>query len=100
LAKYNLKRIDVYVPEYTTDAIITIGDDEFTIDYAKGGYKGDKHFAAEIPTDWTDHDLAELISLPIKPRPTRNWPAWEIPARDYGQSSLYRFWKGEKPPEV
>ena len=104
MAKYNLKRIDLYVPQYRTNAIITIdenyssGQPHLVVRYEKGGYKGQKDVAAAIPPDWTDQDLAELIFLPLKPRADRNWPAWEIPAADHASSQLFRFWKGEKPP--
>jgi hypothetical protein len=104
MAKYNLKRIDLYVPQYRTNAIITIdenyssGQPHLVVRYEKGGYKGQKDVAAAIPPDWTDQDLAELIFLPLKPRADRNWPAWEIPAADHASSHLFRFWKGEKPP--
>jgi hypothetical protein len=104
MAKYNLQRIDLYVPQYDTDATISIneshssGTPHLAVEYTKGGHEGRKEFAAEIPADWNDEDLAELISLPMQQRKDRNWPAWEIPTRDGGSSSLYRFWKGEKPP--
>ena len=70
MAKYNLKRIDLYVPQYRTNAIITIdenyssGQPHLVVRYEKGGYKGQKDVAAAIPPDWTDQDLAELIFLP------------------------------------
>jgi hypothetical protein len=104
MAKYNLKRIDLYVPQYRTNATITIdenyssGQPHLVVRYEKGGYKGQKDVAAAIPPDWTDQDLAELIFLPLKPRADRNWPAWEIPAADHASPHLFRFWKGEKPP--
>jgi hypothetical protein len=104
MAEYNLKRIDLYVPQYGTDATITIDENHssgvphLVVKYKKGGYKGQEEVAAAIPTDWTDQDLAELIFLPIEPRADRNWPAWEIPAADFASPYLFRFWKGEKPP--
>ena len=102
MAKYNLQRIDLYVPQYDTDATITVdenhpsGTPHLTVKYKKGGYKGQEQVAAAIPPDWTDQDLAELISLPI-PGTGRSWPAWEIPAADHASPYLFRFWKGEKP---
>jgi hypothetical protein len=42
----------------------------------------------------------ELIFLPLKPRPTRNWPPGKSPAAEYASESLYRFWKGEKPRRI
>lgn len=104
MAKYHLKRIDLYVPQYDTEATIIVdenhssGTPHLVTTYDKGGYKGQKSVAAAIPQDWTDRDLVELIFLPLGPRGDRNWPAWEIPAADYSSPSLYRFWKGEKPP--
>jgi hypothetical protein len=102
MSKYNLKRIDLHVPQYKTDATITVeeghssGEPHLIVKYKDGGYEGKKEFAAAIPDDWTVQDLAELIFLPVKPRAERNWPAWEVSARDYGSPSLFRFWKGEK----
>ncbi len=104
MAKYNLKRIDLYVPQYETDASIYIeeahpsGQPHLIVKYKKAGYKGVKDFASAIPTDWTDQDLAELIFLPMKPSSERNWPSWEVPAADFAAFSLFRFWKGENPP--
>ena len=59
---------------------------------------GRPQFAAGIPKDWTEEDVTDLL---LWPRPTiqgRSWPAWEIPARDYGSSELFRWWAGEKNP--
>ena len=106
MAKYNLKRIDLYVPQYDTDATITVDENDasgvphLVVKYKKGGYNGQKEVAAAIPTDWTDQDLGELIFLPMEPRTSRNWPAWEIPAADHASPYLFRFWKGEKPPNI
>ena len=58
---------------------------------------GHPQFAAAIPDDWTEKDVTDLL---LWPRPTlqgRSWPAWEIPARDYGSETLFRWWAGEKP---
>ena len=103
--KFRLQRIDLYCPEYKTDATIHINEEHqsglphLEADYKKGGYKGQFHFASGIPEDWTDRDLFELFSLPPRQGDgARDWPAWEIPARDYGRPVLYRFWKGEQPP--
>jgi hypothetical protein len=104
----NLRRIDLYCPEYKTDATIRIvenhrpsGRPHIVVEYAKGGYEGSEDFAASIPPHWSDSDLVELILLRNWPRVyDRDWPAWEIPARDYGSSTLYKFWKGEKQPEL
>jgi hypothetical protein len=102
--KYNLKRIDLYVPQYETDATITVDENHSSgvphLVVQEGWPHGHKQVASAIPPDWTDQDLAELIFLPLQPRNDRNWPAWEIPAADYGSFSLFRFWKGEKPPKT
>jgi hypothetical protein len=106
MAKYNLQRIDLHVPQYGTDATIRVdetrssGTPHLVTTYKKAPPHGHKEVAAAIPTDWTDRDLADLIFLPLKPRTTRNWPSWEIPAADYASPHLYRFWKGEKAPTI
>jgi len=94
-----LKRIEVYCPEYQTTATIRINDahssgtDRLEVDYRSPDHS---HFTIEIPDDWTDQDLLELIFLPPRDPGRQNWPAWEIPAYDLVSSSLFRFWKGEK----
>jgi hypothetical protein len=106
MAKYNLHRIDLYVPQYDTDATITVderhssGQPHLVINYKKAGSHGHKQVAYAIPADWTDQDLAELIFLPPRMGTGRDWPAWEIPAADCAAFSLFRFWKGEKPPKI
>jgi|ERR1700730_15840522 hypothetical protein len=98
-----LKRIDLYCPEYDTEATIRVVNDHssgkphLVTTYEKGGYKGEKKVAVAIPADWTDQDLVDLIFLSLPDRKDRNWPAWEVPAADYAQFELFRFWKGEKP---
>jgi hypothetical protein len=105
MAKYNLKRIDLYVPQYDTDATIIVdenhasGQPHLVTTYKKVPAHGNKKVAVAIPSDWTDQDLAELISLPPIMGTGRDWPAWEIPAADYAAFFLFRFWKGEKPPQ-
>jgi hypothetical protein len=94
-----LKRIEVYCPEYQTTATIRINDahssgtDPLEVDYKSPDHS---HFTIEIPDDWTDQDLLELIFLPPRDPGRQNWPAWEIPAYDLVSSKLFRFWKGEK----
>lgn len=103
MAKYNLKRVDLFVPQYDTDATITIdenhssGQPHLTVKYRKSSKSGHSDFAIAIPDDWTDQDLAELITLRAKPRPGRDWPSWEVPSNDYASFWLFRWWKGEKP---
>ena len=97
-----LKRIEVYCPEYQTTATIRINDahssgtDHLEVDYRSPDHS---HFTIEIPDDWTDQDLLELIFLPPRDPGRQNWPAWEIPAYDLVSSRLFRFWKGEKKPD-
>jgi hypothetical protein len=106
MAKYNLQRIDLYVPQYGTDAIMMVdenhqsGEPHLVTTYKNIPAHGQKEVAAAIPPDWTDQDLAELIFLPLRMGTGRDWPAWEIPAADHGSLSLFRFWKGEQPPRI
>jgi hypothetical protein len=101
MTKYNLKRINLYVPQYDTNAIITVeernGQPHLVTTYDKIPPHGHEEVAAAIPADWTDKDLAKLITLSLAPNKDRNWPAWEIPAADFASAWLFRFWKGEKP---
>jgi hypothetical protein len=66
MAKYNLKRIDLHVPQYDTDATITVdenyssGQPHLVTTYKKVPPHGHKEVAVAIPADWTDQDLAEL----------------------------------------
>ncbi|MET4345499.1 hypothetical protein [Bradyrhizobium sp. RT9a] len=105
MARFNLKQIKLHVPEYGTDATIVVneahssGMPHLETVYDKEPPHGHKSVAVAIPDDWTDQDLAELIFIKMQAHPTRNWPAWEIPAMDHGAFRLYRFWKGEQPPK-
>jgi hypothetical protein len=102
--RFNLKRIDLHVPQYSTDASIIVneshssGRPHLETTYAKEPPNGHQHVAAAIPDDWTDSDILELISLPARKGTGRDWPSWEIPASDHASPWLFRFWKGEKPP--
>jgi hypothetical protein len=60
--------------------------------------KGQVQFAAAIPAHWGDDDLAELIFLPLEKRENRSYPTWEIPTRDHGSATLFKFWKRERAP--
>jgi hypothetical protein len=101
----NLHRIDLYCPEYKTNATILIdekhesGKPHLVVHYDKGGLKGQRIFASAIPAHWGDDDLVELIFSRWHTQTECKWPAWEVPARDYGSTYLYKFWKGEKEPE-
>jgi hypothetical protein len=72
-----LKRIEVYCPEYQTTATIRINDahssgtDHLEVDYRSPDHS---HFTIEIPDDWTDQDLLELIFLPPRDPGRQNWP--------------------------
>ena len=43
-------------------------------------------FAAGIPDDWTEADVMRLLLSPI---PLSPYPVWEIPARAYGNPTLF-----------
>src|SRR5215472_11044170 len=64
----NLRRIDLYCPEYMTNVTILIdqnhhsGQPHLVAHYEMGGLKGQVQFAAAIPAHWGDEDLIELIS--------------------------------------
>ncbi|MCA1474782.1 hypothetical protein [Bradyrhizobium sp. NBAIM08] len=105
MARFNLKEIKLFVPEYATEATIRVneghssGKPHLETTYAKAPTGGQKNVAAAIPDDWTDSDLLELLSQPHRNGTGRDWPAWEIPASDHASPWLFRFWKGEKPPK-
>ena len=104
LTKFNLKRIEIYVPQYKTDALIAVDEDHLSgtphlvtrYKTAANIHHCNERVAAAIPDDWTDTDILEMISLPPRTGTSRDWPSWEIPASDYGSAWLFRFWKGEK----
>ncbi|MGC2076618.1 MAG: hypothetical protein WA728_11420 [Xanthobacteraceae bacterium] len=99
----NLRRIDLYCPEYKTNTTLLINEDHASgqphllAHYEKGGLKGQMLFAAAIPAHWTDNDLIGLIFLPLEKRPGRTWPTWEVPERYFASTTLFKFWKGRKP---
>lgn len=101
----NLRRIDLYCPEYNTDATILIDEEHksgrphLVVHYEKGGLKGQQVFAAAIPAHWGDKDLVDVIFAQRHMKTSHKWPAWEVPARQYASLSLYRFWKDDPPPE-
>ena len=98
----NLRRIDLYCPEYKTDATLLIDEDHpsgqphLVVHYDKGGLKGQMQFAAAIPAHWSDDDLLALIFLPLDKRRGHLWPTWEVPVRDFASATLFKFWKGKK----
>src|SRR6202051_2066382 len=61
--------------------------------YEKGGYAGHPNFAASVPDQWSEQDLLELILWPMRD-PKAPYPAWEVPARAYGNPMLYAWWRG------
>jgi hypothetical protein len=99
----DLRRIDLYCPEYKTNATLLIVEDHdsgqphLAAHYENGGLKGQMQSAAAIPAHWSDNDLLGLIFLPFEKRQGRDWPTWEVPARYYGSKTLFKFWKGGKP---
>ena len=99
----NLRRIDLYCPEYKTDATLLIDEDHgsgqphLSAHYEKGGLKGQMKFTAAIPAHWSDRDLLELIFLPSEKRQGRPWPTWEVPNRYFASATLFKFWRGRKP---
>jgi hypothetical protein len=101
----NLHRIDLYCPEYMTNATILIdqnhhsGQPHLVAHYEMGGLKGQVQFAAAIPAHWGDDDLVELIFLPLEKRENRDYPRWEVPTRDHGSATVFKFWKREKAPK-
>ena len=67
--KYNLKRIDLYVPQYETDATITVDENHSSgvphLVVQEGWPHGHKQVASAIPPDWTDQESgrADLSSV-------------------------------------
>ena len=100
----NLHRLDLYCPEYMTNVTILIdqnhhsGQPHLVAHYEMGGLKGQMQFAAAIPAHWGDDDLVELIFLPLEKRENRSYPTWEVPTRDHGSATLFKFWKRERAP--
>jgi len=96
-----LRRIDLYCPEYRTDATLLIdeghgsGQPHLVVHYEKGGLKGQMQFAAVILAHWSDSDLLALIFL--GKRHGQPWPTWAVPARHLESATLFKFWKGRKP---
>jgi hypothetical protein len=103
MAARNLRLIaSLYCQQYKTDAKLYIdeahpsGQRHLVAQYEKGGYGGDREFAAAIPSDWTDQAVMDLLLWPMK-SPSAPYPAWEVPARVHASSELFRYWAGEKP---
>src|SRR6516164_9012663 len=102
----NLHRIDLYCPEYMTNATILIdqnhhsGQPHLVAHYELVDLMGQMQFAAAIPAHWGDDDLIELIFLPLEKRENHNHPTWEVPTRDHGSATLFKFWEGQKAPEI
>lgn len=105
MGKFKATPRTVICPQYRTEATLrvdeshTSGMAHLVVDYASEKVSGRKTFKAAIPDDWTDGDIDELIAIQLsKPTPSdRRWPAWEVPARDFGSVALFRWWKGERP---
>jgi hypothetical protein len=71
------------------------GSRHLVVVYQAGG-RAD--FLAGIPDEWTEQQVQDLILWPMKD-PSAAYPPWEVPARVFGSSMLYEFWKGGPPPE-
>jgi len=90
-----------YCPQYNTEAAFFIEDQHpsglrhLVVRYGNGGHDGRAEFAAAIPPDWTEREISDLILRPIASN--SEYPAWEIPARQYRCAKLFRWWAGEKP---
>jgi hypothetical protein len=84
-----------YCTQYKTDAKFFIQDEHpsgvrhLVVHYEKGGYDGRPEFVAAIPADWTEAEIQDFILWSIKD-PSAPYPAWEVPARAYGSSMLFR----------
>jgi hypothetical protein len=59
---------------------------------------GRPDFLAAIPDEWTEQAVQDLIFWPMKD-PSAPYPAWEMPARAFGSSMLYEWWKGGPAPD-
>jgi hypothetical protein len=97
----NLRRIDLYCPEYETEAVLLVQEKHesgplLAVHYERGGYEGRQDFAASIPPEWGDEDLIEMIFLTWPRMPGRYWPTWELSSRDYASPTLLKYWKGER----
>ena len=57
---------------------------------------GTLEFAAAIPQDMSEQEIVDGWLLPPM-NPGAPYPKWEVPARRYGSSTLFRWWAGEKP---
>jgi len=90
-----------YCAQYKTIAEFSIQDQhpsglrQLIVQYKNGGYDGQPTFAAAIPPDWTEQDIARLLRWSMK-NPSNIFPAWEIPSRIYGSPTLFRWWAGEE----
>jgi hypothetical protein len=63
--------------------------------YDKGGHGGRNEFITGIPKEWTENDIQSLILWPMKDAEAP-YPAWEIPARAFGKTQLFKWWADEK----
>jgi hypothetical protein len=85
--------------QYDTEAKFYIQEGDYTalrnliVQYEKGGFEGRPEFMTAIPNDWTMEDISNLLLA--NPRDGKH-PIWEVAARAYGRSTLFRWWKREK----
>jgi hypothetical protein len=99
MTKQNLKHIATIpmVPQYNSSADVFIQEDHpsgqrlLVVMYEKGGYDGRPKYTSAIPNGWTEQDVLDFIFWPTKT--DAPFPAWEMPARVYGRSTLFRWWE-------
>jgi hypothetical protein len=90
----------LFCKQYQSDAKFYIdrahasGVRHLFVRYENGGYEGQPEFATEIPNDWSEEEIKDLL---LWSSTSSTYPAWEVPARAYASDTLFRYWKGEKP---
>lgn len=57
---------------------------------------GEPDFIAGIPDEWADENVQDFVFWPMK-NPNSRYPAWEVPARAYGNPVLFAWWKSRPP---
>ena len=90
-----------YCSQYKTQASFFIQSDHpsgiklLIVKYKDGGFRGAPEFAAEVPDNWNDPAVLDLIFRPTG-GPEPQYPTWEIPSRVFGSGELFRWWAGER----
>jgi hypothetical protein len=87
-----------YCSQYRTGASFYIDETHATgMRHLVVIYENDKSdFLAGIPDDWADENVQDFIFWPMK-NPNSPYPAWEVPARVYGNPMLFAWWKSRPP---